>query len=185
MTKIGRVWPLVLAVAFACSACTTAAEEEATPQEAVPQQAAPQEAAPQQAAPQQAADKQESYSLAALRQDIEKLEKKEVALVGTVVGVCKSGCKMWIADGEYQKGDPLALVRAKDDAFKFEKGSNGKQVTLHGYAVAKYLDYCAKTGEKHEGPMDSCEGPTGEGGGHQTAKKVQDVTFFATRVEYP
>jgi len=136
------------------------------------------------------------YTLAKLTEKIEKLDKKEITLTGTIVGVCKSGCKMWIADGDYKKGNPFALVRAKDDAFKFDTKATGKKVILHGYVVAKYMDYCAESGEETEGAMEGCETPVETS--KETAKKVQqdgkkekaekptvkDVTFFATKVVY-
>ena len=140
-----------------------------------------------------------AYTLTTLTEKIDKLEKTEVVLTGTIVGVCKSGCKMWIADGEYKKGDPYALVRAKDDAFKFDTNATGKMVVLHGYAVAKYMDYCAETGEEQEGAMDKCETPvepaktkaveqksekTAAETGTAVKRELKDVTFFATKVEY-
>ncbi len=132
---------------------------------------------------------QKPITLATLTEKIEKLDKKEITVTGTIVGVCKSGCKMWIADGDYKKGDPFALVRAKDDAFKFDADATGKKVILHGYAVAKYMDYCAESGEETEGAMDGCETPVGtekKTDDKETAKKskVKDVTFFATKVIY-
>lgn len=161
MTKIGRMLVLILAVAFLFSAITATAEKDTKPK---------------------------PYTLSSLTQDIDKLNKKDVALKGTIIGVCKSGCKMWIAEGEYEKGGLFALVRAKDDAFKFDKNATGKEVVLYGYAVAKYMDYCAETGEKQEGAMDKCATPvetTKEDTKNTDEKsKVKDVTFFATIVEY-
>ena len=129
------------------------------------------------------------YTIVTLTENIDDLNKKEVALSGTIVGVCKSGCKMWIAEGEYKKGNPFALVRAKDDAFKFDTDATGKKVILRGYAVAKYLDYCSETGKEQEGAMDKCETPVD--GGKKVAtkesaekRKVDEVTFFATDVKY-
>ena len=128
------------------------------------------------------------YTLAKLTEQIEKLEKKEITLTGTIVGVCKSGCKMWIADGEYKEGNPFALVRAKDDAFKFDTEATGKKVILHGYAVAKYMDYCAERGEEQEGAMKECAAPVGtEKEAEKEADpkgKVKDVTFYATTIVY-
>jgi hypothetical protein len=129
-------------------------------------------------------------TLAKLTEQVDKLDKTEIVLTGTVVGVCKSGCKMWIADGEYKKGDPYALVRAKDDAFKFDKEATGKTVVLHGFAVAKYMDYCAESGDKKEGAaMDKCETPVTLAKDQKVDEKkegmkVKDITFFATTVEY-
>ena len=129
------------------------------------------------------------YTLLKLTEKIDKLEKKEIVLAGTVIGVCKSGCKMWVADGEYKEGDAYALVRAKDDAFKFDPKASGTEVVLYGYAVAKYMDYCAESGKTQEGAMKECETPV------KTAKdkvdekatgkrELKDVTFFATKVKY-
>lgn len=134
-------------------------------------------------------------TLVQLTKKVDDLEKKEVTITGTIVGICKSGCKMWIADGEYKKGDPYALVRAKDDAFKFDKDATGKTVILHGYAVAKYMDYCAESGEKTEGEaMESCETPVTlakdqkaemkKDGEKKKEVTLKDITFFATKVEY-
>jgi hypothetical protein len=134
------------------------------------------------------AENSKPYTLAKLTEKIDKLENKEISLTGTVIGICKSGCKMWIADGEYKEGDPFALVRAKDDAFKFEKDATGKKVILYGYAVAKYMDYCAESGEETEGAKKECEAPvsTGKQMEDTTSQKraVKEVTFFATKVAY-
>lgn len=135
------------------------------------------------------APEETQYTLATLTKNIGDLNKKEVVLSGTIVGVCKSGCKMWIAEGDYKKGDPFALVRAKDDAFKFDKDATGKKVVLRGFAIARYLDYCAETGEEQEGAMDKCEAPVKHASEASSEKaksepRVQDVTFFATGVEY-
>ena len=169
MTRIGRLSLLVLVFAFLVTAGISAAEKDA---------------------------ELKPYTLAKLTEKIEKLDKKEITLTGTIVGVCKSGCKMWIADGDYKKGNPFALVRAKDDAFKFAADATGKKVILHGYAVAKYMDYCADRGEETEGAMEGCETPVETS--KETTKeiqqddkkekaekpKVKDLTFFATKVVY-
>lgn len=177
MKKICGLSILVLALTLCLSAVLVVAEEET---------------------------KVEAYTLSMLTEKIDELGKKEVVISGTIIGICKSGCKMWIAEGEYKKGDPYALVRAKDDAFKFDKQATGKKVILHGYAVAKYMDYCAETGEEQEGVMDKCETPVEtskeaaeqakteqakveKGSQEKTAttkRELKDVTFFATKVEY-
>ena len=118
------------------------------------------------------------YTLTELAANVDKLQKKKLVLSSKIIGACKSGCKMWVADGKYKDGDQFALVRAKDDAFKFETNAAGKTVKLTGYAVAKLLDFCADKGdEKAEGEGDKteCAGPEG-------AKK--SITFFVTKVEY-
>lgn len=140
-----------------------------------------------------------TVTLPELAAGIQTLEKTEVVLTGQIVGACKSGCKMWVAAGDYKEGDLFTLVRAKDDAFKFDTESTGKQVVLHGYAVASYMDYCAdaeKGGEAaqhaaEEKAAGTCAAPvklndaaaatTAEATGE---KKLQDLTFFATSVEY-
>jgi len=133
------------------------------------------------------------FTLSELTAEIDKLEDQEVVLTGTILGACKSGCKMWVAEGEYKEGEAYALVRAKDDAFKFDTAAAGKTAVLHGFGVAKYMDYCAETGKEQEGAMDKCETPmesnkevTEEPKVKEEAeeRKVKEITFFATKVEY-
>ena len=129
-----------------------------------------------------------TYTLAELAKEIDVLQKKQLVLKGTVIGACKSGCKMWIADGKYEKGDLFALVRAKDNAFKFDTNAAGKPVQLKGFAVAKLLDFCANSGKEHGN--DECATPVEERQDGETAKKqkngetAKEITFFATEVEY-
>jgi hypothetical protein len=130
-------------------------------------------------------------TLSELAAGIDKLEKQEIVLTGTIIGACKSGCKMWIAEGDYKDGDLHALVRAKDDAYKFDTKAAGKTVTLTGYAVAKKMDYCAEKGELKEGESDDCASPVDKKKDDKacadpTAKKETklEITFFATSVEY-
>lgn len=116
-------------------------------------------------------------------------EKKEVSLTGTIAGACMSGCKVWITEGPYKEGAPVALVWAKDKAFTFKTDATGKKVLLKGYAVGKYIDLCAlekkeqaKTAAKDdEKRKDDCkpviETETG-------AKQLSSITFFATSVDY-
>ena len=87
--------------------------------------------------------KEEAKELMEFMENMEKYEKKEVSLVATLLGACMSGCKVWVADGEYKDGSPVALVWAKDDAFKFKTDATGQKVKLQGFAVAKYVDLCA------------------------------------------
>ncbi|NNJ87074.1 MAG: hypothetical protein HKP20_07885 [Akkermansiaceae bacterium] len=101
-------------------------------------------------------------------------------LSSTIIGACKSGCKMWVADGAYKKGDLFTLVRAKDDAFKFDTKAAGKKVILHGYAVARIIDTCNdkdhKKGEDHaKKESGGCAGP---------GTPTKEITFFATKVIY-
>jgi hypothetical protein len=120
------------------------------------------------------------YTLAELAGKIEQVQKKKIVLSSRIIGACKSGCKMWVADGEYKKGDLFTLVRAKDDAFKFDTKATGRKVMLHGFAVARIIDTCsdkddkkAKAGDKKE--KDSCAGP---------GTPTKEITFFATKVVY-
>lgn len=138
------------------------------------------------------AAKPKSYTLNELAKNIEKLEKQEIVLTGTIVGACNSGCKMWVAMGDYKDGDLFALVRAKDDAFTFDTKSAGKTCTLKGYAVASYLDYCADEaagGEAakaaaEEKAAGQCKAPVNTDKAAKAEKKLQDITFFATSVKY-
>lgn len=138
------------------------------------------------------AAKPQTYTLDELAKNVDKLEKKEIVLKGTVVGACGGGCKMWVAMGDYKDGDLFALVRAKDDAFKFDTNSTGKACILKGFAVAEYMDYCADEaagGEtakaaKAEKEAGLCKAPVNTDKAAKAAKKVKDITFFATSVEY-
>ncbi len=131
-----------------------------------------------------ASEVKEPLPLAKLMAGIEKYEKKEVSLVGTVAGACNSGCKVWVADGEYKQGDPVALVWAKDKAFTFKTDVTGQKVLLEGYAVGKYVDLCAVEKEKksdEEKAENGCnpiiDTETGQ-------KQLRSITFFATSLEY-
>jgi hypothetical protein len=133
-------------------------------------------------------------TLSELAAGIDGLEKKEIVLTGTIIGACKSGCKMWVSEGEWKEGDLNALVRAKDDAYKFATDAAGKTVTLTGFAVAKKMDYCAEKGELKKGestcasPVDSkktekaCTAPAGAE--KKAADPKLEITFFATSVNY-
>jgi hypothetical protein len=146
------------------------------------------------------------YTLSELMAGISELEKQEIVFTGMIIGACKSGCKMWISEGEYTKGDPFVLVRAKDDKFKFDTTAAGKTAVLRGFAIAKYMDYCAESGKEQEGAMDECEAPVKtaeqikkekarEPAQEEAAKKaakqeaagekeLKELTFFATSIEY-
>lgn len=133
-------------------------------------------------------------TLSELAAGIEGFEKKEIVLTGTIIGACKSGCKIWISEGEWKEGDFHALVRAKDDAYKFNTDATGKAVTLTGFAVAKMMDYCAEEGELKKGestcptPVDSKNEEKAGADPVDTEKKTDapklEITFFATSVEY-
>lgn len=127
-------------------------------------------------------------TVAKMAADVKALEGKEFQVTGTIVGACGSGCKMWIADGKYKEGDLFTLVRAKDDAFKFDTSKQGAQVILTGYVVAKYKDYCGDAAaagqpEPKEGETaGSCKAPVKVE--TATEGELQEMTFFATKVEY-
>ena len=128
------------------------------------------------------------FTVKAMAADVTKLEGQEITVEGTIVGACGSGCKMWIADGQYKEGNLFALVRAKDDAFKFDTNKHGKRVQMTGFVVAKYRDYCGDdAAEGKEAPKDgeiagSCVTPVKV----ETATKgdLEEMTFFATNVKY-
>ena len=120
------------------------------------------------------------YTLAELAGQIDQVQKKKVVLSARIIGSCKSGCKMWVADGEYKEGDLFTLVRAKDDAFKFDTKAAGRSVKLHGFAVARIVDTCGEKDDKEakdddEKEKDSCAGP---------GTPPKEITFFATKVVY-
>ena len=137
-----------------------------------------------------AADKEAViFTVQTMADGVEKIQGEEITVEGTIVGACKSGCKMWIADGNYEEGNLFTLVRAKDDAFKFDTKKNGAKVQMTGFVVAKYKDFC---GDKAEGEQaehtdtkevaDSCAAPVNV----ETATKgeLEEMTFFATTVKY-
>jgi hypothetical protein len=137
-----------------------------------------------------AKDKAEEKALtvATMAADVSALEGKVITLEGTIVGACHSGCKMWIAEGQYQEGDPFTLVRAKDDAFKFETDKQGKRVKMTGFVVAKYKDYCGDAAA--EGKEETKDGeqagscPTPVKVETATKGELEEMTFFATTVKY-
>ena len=136
---------------------------------------------PAQAGPEKSENSSNSYTLAGLAAQLDQVQKKEVVLNARVIGSCKSGCKMWVADDGYKEGDLFVLVRAKDDAFKFDTKSAGKSVQVHGFAVGRLIDTCgdkeAKEGDdkKGDGEKDGCAGP---------GAPPREITFFATKVVY-
>ena len=136
-----------------------------------------------------------SMNLADVASKIADVEKTQITLEATIVGTCKSGCKMWVADGQYSDGDLYALVRAKDEAFKFDINSTGKTCVLTGFAVGEFLDYCADQGKEHDDHVDVKDGHKHEDGateksgcatpvGTKGKKELKDITFFATSIEY-
>ncbi len=136
-----------------------------------------------------AADEVEIYNVETMAQNIGQMQGKEITVEATIVGACKSGCKMWIADGKYEEGNLFTLVRAKDDAFKFDTKSSGKTVRMTGFVVAKYKDYCGDKTEKDN--ADHTEKKEVAGGCAAPVKvedategDLEEMTFFATGVEY-
>ena len=129
-----------------------------------------------------------AMTVTGLAADVAEMEGKEFQVIGTIIGACKSGCKMWVADGGYKEGDKFALVRAKDDAFKFDTSKQGTQVVLTGYVVGQYKDFCADDAAAgHAEPAageqaGSCKAPVKV----ETSEKgeLEGMTFFATKVEY-
>jgi len=119
-----------------------------------------------------------------LTQKIAEVEKKNIMLTGTILGACVSGCKMWVGEEPYKKGDAYVLVWAKDDAFRFKTDAAGKKVRLQGFAVGQYIDLCAKEKKQEEGLKEgeSCAKP--EALGDKQDKQLDSITFFATEVEY-
>ncbi len=132
--------------------------------------------------------KEEALSVKLMAEQVKDLAEKEICVEGTIIGACKSGCKMWIADGKYEDGDLFTLVRAKDDAFKFDTDKQGKHVVLHGYVVAKYKDYCGDAAAEGKAEpaagtqAGSCKAPVKVE--DATEGDLQEMTFFATKVEY-
>jgi hypothetical protein len=129
-----------------------------------------------------------AMTVAVLAADVAELEGQECQVIGTIIGACKSGCKMWIADASFKEGDAIALVRAKDDAFQFDTSKQGAQVVLTGYVVGQYKDFCADDAAAgHAEPAageqaGSCQAPVKI----ETSEKgeLEGMTFFATKVEY-
>lgn len=125
-----------------------------------------------------------------LMADISSYEKKEISLTGTIVGACGSGCKVWVAEGNYQKGKPVVLVWAKDKAFTFKTDAAGRQVLLKGYAVGQYIDLCALEKEEKQKKEQAADQPQDKKNckpavaSKQADRQLKAVTFFATSVDY-
>ena len=126
----------------------------------------------------------EMLTVPQLTQKIAEVEKKNITLSGTILGACMSGCKMWVGEKEYIKGDPFVLVWAKDDAFKFKTDTAGQSVRLQGFAVGQYIDLCSKEKKQDEGMKEgvSCAKPKALTA--EKDKQLDSITFFATEVEY-
>jgi len=115
---------------------------------------------------------------------ITDVEKQEVTLTGTIAGACMSGCKIWLTEGAYKKGDPVILVWAKDNAFKFRRDATGQKVSLRGFAVGKYIDLCSAQKKKDEGLQEGESCPKPETLASEKEKQLESITFFATSVNY-
>ena len=112
---------------------------------------------------------------------IKDYEKKKITVRGVAVGTCISGGKLWISEGEYQKGKPVVLVRAKDDAFKFDRNAVGKEVSLVGYPLAYYADYCSSEDKQsidHDKKVTHSQEMEGK------EKDLKGITFIAETVNY-
>ncbi len=128
------------------------------------------------------------HTVQTMAAEVGQLEGQQITVTGTVVGICASGCKMWIAEGQYKDGDLFTLVRAKDDSFKFDTKKSGAKVQMSGFVVAKYKDYCGdaaaegKAEPKAGEIAGSCAAPVKV----ETATKgeLEEMTFFATNVTY-
>ncbi len=135
-------------------------------------------------------------TLTKLVENMGEYEKKNISLVGTILGACGSGCKIWLGEGPYKEGNPVALVWAKDDAFKFKTNATGRKVELQGYAVGEYIDLCAieknekKDGKKAATPSGQdkkdCKPPikVEVAKKKEGVKQLKSITFFATSVNY-
>ncbi|PLY04222.1 MAG: hypothetical protein C0622_03175 [Desulfuromonas sp.] len=130
----------------------------------------------------------EQLTVPQLTEKILDVEKQEITLTGTILGACMSGCKIWVGEGAYKKGDPVILVWAKDDAFKFKTDAAGQKVKLDGFAVGQYIDLCSTEKKQDEGIKEeaqegeSCAKP--EALATAEDKQLESITFFATSVEY-
>ncbi|SHI92392.1 hypothetical protein SAMN02745165_01147 [Malonomonas rubra DSM 5091] len=125
-----------------------------------------------------------SLTVPQLAKDIVTVEKQKIALTGTIAGACRSGCKVWLVEGRYKKGDPVILVWAKDNAFKFRTDATGRQVKLEGFAVGQYIDLCATEKKQEEGMKEGESCPKPEVLEKTKEKQLESITFFATSVEY-
>lgn len=118
-------------------------------------------------------------TISELMSGIKNYEKKKITIQGISVGTCISGGKMWISEGEYKEGAPVILVRAKDDAFKFDRSAVGKEVHLQGFPLAYYADYCSSdTGvdpNKKTTHSKEMEGKDGD---------LKSITIIAESIEY-
>lgn len=135
---------------------------------------------------------EKAFTLAQLADKIADYEKKEIMLIGTVLGACGSGCKIWVGNKDYKEGDPVALVWAKDKAFKFKSDAVGQKVMLKGFAVAKYVNLCPTENKKEsktagDPPGHSkkdCDPLKKAGANQEKSGQLKSITFFATSVEY-
>lgn len=125
--------------------------------------------------------KEAVVSVGELLTEIKQYEKKKVSIKGVSVGTCISGGKMWISEGEYKEGAPVILVRAKDDAFKFDRTAVGKEVRLEGFPLAYYADYCSSEDKNDPAHAEKTTHSTDMEGKEGDLKSI---TFIAESVEY-
>ncbi len=124
-----------------------------------------------------------TFNVHQLTDKITSIEKQKITLTGIIAGACMSGCKIWLTDDQYKKGDPVILVWAKDSAFKFKTGITGQKINLQGFAIGKYIDLCSSQNEQEEAKQEeTCEKPKTLQSDND--KKLDSITFFATEVNY-
>ncbi len=127
-----------------------------------------------------------TLNVSQLTDKIATVEKQKITLTGTIAGACMSGCKIWLTDDNYKKGDPVILVWAKDSAFKFKTGITGQKVSLPGFAIGEYVDLCTSQKKEEEVAQEqdgeTCEKPKTLQSDDD--KKLKSITFFATEVKY-
>ncbi|HIJ80003.1 MAG: hypothetical protein OEY01_15990 [Desulfobulbaceae bacterium] len=127
---------------------------------------------------------EKAFTLPKLVDQIADYEKKEIMLTGTVLGACGSGCKIWVGEEDYENGSPVALVWAKDKAFKFKSDAVGQKVMLKGYAVAKYVNLCPTENKEQAGQAKKCDPLKKDGAKQGESGQLKSITFFATSIEY-
>ena len=133
-----------------------------------------------------------AFTITQLIDKIADYEKKEIQLTGTVLGACGSGCKMWVGNQDYKDGDPVALVWAKDNAFKFKGDAIGQKVMLKGFAVAEYINICPTEQKEQEKTAadqpdqakKKCDPLKKDEAKAEESRKLRSITFFATSVDY-
>ncbi len=120
-------------------------------------------------------------TISELMSGIKDYEKKKVTVQGVSVGTCISGGKMWISEGEYKEGAPVILVRAKDDAFKFDRRAVGQEVRLQGFPLAYYVDYCSSDDKTSADPKTKV---THSKEMEEKVGDLESITIIAESIEY-